>query len=74
MYEPDSAVRGMQMLSGILNPVFSNDLEMFNRELLDWEHRAQQYEGAHKALATEVNSYHLRSCAGCGQAVSDSDI
>ncbi len=54
MYEPDSAVRGVQMLSGILNPVFSNDLEMFNRELLDWEHRVQQYEGAHKALATEV--------------------
>ncbi len=27
---------------------------MLNREILDWKQRAQQQEGAHKALATEA--------------------
>ena len=44
-YEPRASVRIAQMLSGILQPKFSNSLNQFQLELTQWKIQVSKYEG-----------------------------
>ena len=44
-YEPRASVRIAQMLSGILQPKFSNNLQSFQLELTQWKIMVAKYEG-----------------------------
>lgn len=43
-FQPDSNLRTSRMLSGALNPKFSQDLTSFAKELLEWELMVQRYD------------------------------
>lgn len=47
-YEPDSRIRESRMLVGVLSPSFSNTLDKFSTEMLDWQYKVQRYEAASK--------------------------
>ena len=43
-FQPDSNIRTSRMLSGALNPRFSQNLNQFGKELLEWELLVQRYD------------------------------